>query len=335
MDNTTAPLTRNSRRFQVTFFKDRFATSLRTRDMTLHELREQILRTTAHKKSLLPWLKCAVFGRKRSEANSLRHDENVEAISGVELDYDNEEVPLEQGAQILKRAGLLSLLYTSPSHSDAKPRWRVLLPTSRDLPPQQRRNLVARVNHVCGGIFAPESFALSQSYYFGAVNNNLDHRVIIIAGDYIDQRDDLAAGIKSDAAPKKPNGRRRRRSGTKRHDDACDPFASLARDQVVTAPIDIDERLAQMQYRGKGETCIHLTQLSVTAALLRRGYSMSRVVARVMRATRSAAGREGRRWNWRREERDVRAMCKSWLAKHPVVTCRDAEVSTRHHLEVN
>jgi len=224
MNNIIKFPARNSRRFKVTFFTDQFAKSLRTQDVTLHELRALIQRTTADKKSRLPWLKCAVFGRKRSEANSLRHDENVEAISGLELDYDGEAVDLEQGAALLRRARLLALLYTSPGHTKGEPRWRVLLPTSRDLPPQQRRNLVARVNNVCGEIFAPESFTLSQSYYFGAVDNNPDHRVIIIAGDYIDQRDDLAVGIKSDAAPK-PNGKRPRRGGVKHHDD---PFASLA-----------------------------------------------------------------------------------------------------------
>jgi hypothetical protein len=194
-------------RFTVTYFADEFAKSLRTQQVTLPELRGLILRTTAHKKIFLPWLKCATFGTKRTKLGSLRHNDNVTAISGLELDYDDEEVSIELGATLLRRARLKSLLYTSPSHTDAKPRWRVLLPTSCDRPPQERKRLVARVDHACCGIFAPESFTLSQSFYFGSVKSNPAHRVIIISGDYIDQRDDLAAGIESTAAPR-PNPER-------------------------------------------------------------------------------------------------------------------------------
>ena len=39
-------------------------------------------------KSACPWIKLATFGDKRSPKNSLRHDANVLAISGVEGDYD-------------------------------------------------------------------------------------------------------------------------------------------------------------------------------------------------------------------------------------------------------
>ena len=43
-------------------------------------------------------------------------------------------------------------------------------------------------------IFDGASFALSQSYYFGSVNNNPAHRVVVTEGDCIDLRDDLDAG---------------------------------------------------------------------------------------------------------------------------------------------
>ena len=95
------------------------------------------------------------------------------------------------------------------------------------------------------------------------------------------------------------------------------PWSELAAAQIVTPPIDVVERLAEMTHHGPGETSIHLTQLSVTAAMLRRGYPVDEVIARVMEATAIAAGREGANWNWRAEERTVRAMCRSWLEKHP------------------
>jgi hypothetical protein len=62
------------------------------------------------------------------------------------------------------------------------------------------------------------------------------------------------------------------------------------------APIDVDQRLAEMQHHGPGETSIHQTQLSVTAALLKRGLPIDDVVSRVLKATVAAAGREGRKF---------------------------------------
>ena len=67
------------------------------------------------------------------------------------------------------------------------------MPTSRPLPPSERANLVARVNGLFGGVLAGESFTLSQSYYFGRVNNNPAHRAEIVGGDFIDSRADLDA----------------------------------------------------------------------------------------------------------------------------------------------
>ena len=103
-------------------------------------------------------------------------------------------VTLDEAVRILKKVRLRALVYTSPSHTVAKPRWRILAPTSCDLPPQERTKLVARLNGILGRILAPESFTLSQSYYYGSVNNSAEHRAVIVDGDYIDLRDDLDAG---------------------------------------------------------------------------------------------------------------------------------------------
>jgi RepB DNA-primase from phage plasmid len=95
-------------------------------------------------------------------------------------------------------------------------------------------------------------------------------------------------------------------------------FTGLGEAQAFTPPIDVEERLAAMEFHGSDETSIHNTQLSVTAALLRRGWGVEAVVERVFKATEAAAGRDGRSWDWHREERDLRLMCASWLTKHPV-----------------
>ncbi len=178
----------------ITFFRNKSAAKLTARDMSLEELRELILGTNADVKDDLPLLKLATFGDKRSDKGSLRQDANVVSISGIEADYDEEETPFEEATKIVEAAGLSALLYTSPSHTEEKPRWRVLCPTSHDLPPMERAKLVARVNGLFGGVFAPESFTLSQSYYYGSVNNNAEHCAVIVDGDRIDLRDDLDNG---------------------------------------------------------------------------------------------------------------------------------------------
>ena len=178
---------------EVTFFPDQWAKSQHRESLTLAELRDLIQNTSEPTKNKLPWLKLATFGTKRSEKNCLRYNANVLSITGIELDYDREEMTLDDAIEIAERAQLRALLYTSARYSDAAPRWRILLPTSKPLPTAERAKLVARVNGLYGGVFSPESFTLSQSYYFGSVNNNPAHRAVLTEGDCIDLRDDLDA----------------------------------------------------------------------------------------------------------------------------------------------
>jgi hypothetical protein len=197
----------------VTFFPNQSAQILSTKDMTLEELRDLILGTTAATKFKLPWLKLAKFGNKRSDKNCLRHDENVLAITGVELDYDASVMPFSEAVKIAEKAHLRALLYTTANYKEEAPKWRVLLPTSCDLEPKERKNLVARVNGLFGGIFANESFALSQTYLFGSINSNASHRAVIVEGDFIDLRSDLDAGKLGKS--KKPKAKGNSREGNK------------------------------------------------------------------------------------------------------------------------
>jgi hypothetical protein len=178
-------------RFPVTFFRDFAAGDKIEEAWTLSSLASRIRTVTAAEKKQLPWLKLAKFGETRSAKNSLRHDGNVLAIAGVEADYDGEKMPMEAAAEALEKAGVLSMLYTSPSHTEDAPRWRVLCPTSAELPPMRREHLVGRLNGLLGGVLAGESWTLSQSYYFGSVRHNPSHQVLVIDGTPIDQHDEL------------------------------------------------------------------------------------------------------------------------------------------------
>jgi hypothetical protein len=97
----------------------------------------------------------------------------------------------------------------------------------------------------------------------------------------------------------------------------ANPWLAVASRFSNKPPIDVEERLSAMRYQGEGDSGIHTTQVSVTAALLNRGHAVDEAVSVVLDATRAAAGAYGERWNWHREERTIRAMCGSWLAKHP------------------
>lgn len=121
---------------------------------------------------------------------SLRYAENVQRVYGVEVDYDGEQVSIETAARLLEGADLRAILYTSPSHTIAKPRWRALLPLSEPALPEKRAEYVGRANRALGGIASRESFTLSQSFYIGRVRG-APYEVRKIEGRCIDMASDI------------------------------------------------------------------------------------------------------------------------------------------------
>jgi P4 family phage/plasmid primase-like protien len=111
-------------------------------------------------------------------------------------------------------------------------------------------------------------------------------------------------------------------SGNGRGADINNPWLAVAERFGVKPAIDVEARLAAMTFRGAADTAIHPTQVSVSAALLNRGHSAEETVEILLAATRAAAGHFAERWNWQREERAIRHMCDSWLAKHPDIKNR-------------
>ena len=123
----------------VTFIEDETGQEMRRVDMTLLQLAEHIRFQTATSKMALPWLKFALFGNKRSEKNSLRTNENVLQITGIEVEYDAGEIAFGTALATVLNARLRCILYTSPSYvPGAKERWRILLPLSVNYPPEMR-----------------------------------------------------------------------------------------------------------------------------------------------------------------------------------------------------
>jgi hypothetical protein len=211
-------ISENMMMITVTHFSDAGASRKREARYTEEDLAKLIRETTAPEKARLPWLKLATFGDVRTaNGNSLRHNANVLTITGVEGDYDgglmdDEVVEFERAVEIVKGGRLRAILYTSPSHADGHPRWRIVCPGSAALAPDRRDELMGRLNNLFGGAFSGESWTLSQSYYFGSVNGNRAHRVEVVEGDFIDERPDLGYrgkpnGVHRDAAGAAGDGR--------------------------------------------------------------------------------------------------------------------------------
>lgn len=120
----------------------------------------------------------------------LRHSANVKRIFGIEIDYDGEQMPIEEGAALLQGANVCSVLYTSPSHTPQRPRWRALVPLSEPALPEKREEYVARANRILGGVATRESFTLSQSFYIGRVRS-AEYVVIETTGRMIDLAYDI------------------------------------------------------------------------------------------------------------------------------------------------
>jgi hypothetical protein len=139
--------------YPMTFFPNEYAPTMKVEALTLQELADRIVTTTARKKENLPWVKLATFNGEVNPANPkggcLRYDTGVVEITGIEGDKDDAPLGFDEAADKLDAAGLKALLYTSASHTEEKPRFRVICPTSEALDPSMRRGLIARLNGVC------------------------------------------------------------------------------------------------------------------------------------------------------------------------------------------
>lgn len=137
----------------------------------------------AHGKLSAPLLKMATFGEERNpndqqpnlEKRSLRHTGNIQHVTGLEADYDDGVLSMDEAVRALEKAGIRAVLYSSwgdgliePPKYLGGPRWRILAPFSAPLTPDQRVKMVARLNGALGGVLADESFTLAQGFFIGA-----------------------------------------------------------------------------------------------------------------------------------------------------------------------
>ncbi|MGH7024185.1 MAG: AAA family ATPase [Caulobacteraceae bacterium] len=197
-----APASPLDRPLTISVFKSAGAKEVFPQDTTLRAFAEVIRSESAPSKERLPWLKLAAFGADRTAKGSLRHDDNLVSIIGVEGDYDGEQMSVDEAVQRLAAEGVAAVVYTTPSHTPERPRWRVLAPTSQTLDRRHRGALCAQLDTALGGVLAPESFTASQAYYFGRIGDGHDHRVELVDGRPIDDGVDLSSARAGEHLPK-------------------------------------------------------------------------------------------------------------------------------------
>lgn len=175
---------------KVTRFPNVKAQQATASTMTARELASLMLHTRASEKNRLPLLKLAIMGDVRTAAGSLRSDVNLISVSGIEGDYDSGDMSPQEAAQRLDSAGIAAIVYTTPSHRPDAPRWRVLAPLWRPVPPRERDALCAQLNGALGGVLAGESFTRSQTYFYGGIGD-VAPEVITVEGGYLDRVKDI------------------------------------------------------------------------------------------------------------------------------------------------
>ena len=191
----------------ITKFPSQRALAKKTMRMSMRKLAVWIERQTAASKDKLQWIKLSTFGPIKSVKGCLRSNVNVLTITGLEADYDAGLMTPEEARTRLAKVGVAALIYTTPSHTDDAPRWRVLCPFSDPLPPEARDHLMAQLNGILGGGLDPASFTLSQAYYAGGVEGGAKVKTYLSEGDFIDNLEGLTPIYKHGGKTKPEQGK--------------------------------------------------------------------------------------------------------------------------------
>ena len=159
-------------------------------------------------KKAMPLIKLARFGDKRTPKGSLRHDANVIASTGLELDYDGKDGIWPNISEVIARvteAGLTAFFYTSPSYTPTLRKWRLLLPYRQEITGSteelkaHRLGAIAYMEDLLGVSFGGDTRSLSQTYYLGknmAINNGSEYLGVALPGaQTLDQIPDLEQWI--------------------------------------------------------------------------------------------------------------------------------------------
>ncbi len=183
----------------VSIFRNKSGKVLdRAERLTLDEIEKLILdEAPVAKKDDQRLLKLAKFGDSLSRHKSIRHDDNVVEVHGIEIDYDGGLVNASEVIQILQSRNIEALAYTTTSNTTDNPRWRLLVSLQTPLIgdknniKEKRSYYCGIINTLIGGIAERESFTLSLAYFFGRLNDKSPPETYRSRGQCIDETVDL------------------------------------------------------------------------------------------------------------------------------------------------
>jgi hypothetical protein len=158
--------------FDVTIFPDLDSKIMSLRERTLRQLKAEFDAAPATPKARQPLIKCATFGDVRTIKGALRHDDNLISVSAIEGDHDAGTMSIVIAVNLLRQAGIATLVHPTASSTPDKQRWRVIAPLADAISPTEREAFAARLNGVLQGALHPESFVASQAFYFGKTDPN-------------------------------------------------------------------------------------------------------------------------------------------------------------------
>lgn len=164
----------------LTEFPNLQAKSKREICLGLNDYAARLQAYRAGSKADLPLISGCRFGENRTDKGCLRHDTNVIGFSAVVAEHDAGVIPFDQALLLLKTSGIVSLVYTTPSHRPDRPRWRVIVPLASEHPPHAYGGFVDRLNGILQGVLAGESWTASQAFYCGFVEGAPDQRIEVI-----------------------------------------------------------------------------------------------------------------------------------------------------------
>jgi putative DNA primase/helicase len=102
----------------------------------------------------------------------------VQTFAAVIVEHDAGTMGFDVMKQALLTAGLAFVAYTSWSHTEAKPRWRVIVPLSKGHLAGEHLRFVEELNAMLGGALSVESGNLSQAWFIGHRADAADFKAV-------------------------------------------------------------------------------------------------------------------------------------------------------------
>jgi hypothetical protein len=251
-----------------------------------------------------------------------RSKETLSELVGVHADIDYKSL-IETPEEVERIVGRLQLLPTAVNHSGHGLHlfygFKDAIPATLESIAETERLLRMLAGHLGGDPAVCQVAALMRLP--GTTNSKNGDSIpvrTIVSRQLRYEVDELQEWLKDAAPLLHRKDKAKHTQGNGKSED--NPFEAFAKETAGEAPIDVDKLLAEMVYLGPGGGGnAHNSLLRATAAMLGRGEAVDAVVAKALDALRTAAEKAATAFDATKEERTIREMCATWVAKHPEV----------------